>query len=51
MRQKSCFRRSELKRALPLNQPVDIDFTPARNVDASFACGMNMFKGAVMVVD
>ena len=41
----------KIKRALPLNQPVDIDFIPARNVDASFACGMNMFKGAVVVVD
>jgi RND family efflux transporter MFP subunit len=41
----------KIKRALPLNQPVDIDFTPARNIDASFACGMNMFKGAVVVVE
>jgi RND family efflux transporter MFP subunit len=41
----------KIKRALPLNQPVDIDFTPAKNIDASFACGMNMFKGAVVVVE
>ena len=41
----------KIKRALPLNQPVDTDFTPAKNVDASFACGMNMFKGAVVVLD
>ena len=41
----------KIKRALPLNQPVHIDFTPAKSVDASFACGMNMFKGAVVVLE
>jgi hypothetical protein len=31
----------KIKRALPLNQPVDIEFTP----DIAFACGMEMLSG------
>jgi RND family efflux transporter MFP subunit len=38
-----------IKRALPLNEPVVIEFTPARTGDITFACGMNMLKGAVVV--
>jgi plastocyanin domain-containing protein len=38
-----------IKRALPLNQPVVIEFTPERNGDIAFACGMDMLKGVVVV--
>ncbi len=38
-----------IKRALPLNQPVTIDFTPERTGDIAFTCGMNMLKGVIVV--
>ena len=38
-----------LRRALPLNQPVAIEFTPSKAGEVAFACGMNMFKGAIIV--
>jgi hypothetical protein len=38
-----------IKRALPLNEPVDIEFTPAKSGGVAFACGMNMFRGTVVV--
>ena len=38
-----------LKRALPLNQPVDIEFTPSTSGDITFVCDMNMLKGTVIV--
>jgi hypothetical protein len=39
----------KIERALPLNQPVSIDFRPARTGDIAFACGMTMLKGVVVV--
>jgi plastocyanin domain-containing protein len=39
----------KITRALPLNQPVVIEFTPARAGDISFACGMDMLHGTVVV--
>ena len=36
-----------IERTLPLNEPVNIEFTPSAG-EISFACGMNMFKGAVV---
>jgi plastocyanin domain-containing protein len=52
--EKSCatevvFPSLNIKRALPLNQPVTIEFTPAKTGEIAFACGMNMLKGAVVV--
>ncbi len=38
-----------IKRALPLNEPVEIEFTPAKSGEIAFACGMNMLKGLVVV--
>lgn len=38
-----------IKRALPLNEPVAIEFTPANTGDVAFACGMNMLKGVVII--
>ena len=39
----------KIKRALPLNEPVLIDFTPSKTGHVAFACGMNMLKGVVVV--
>jgi hypothetical protein len=38
-----------IKRALPLNKPVVIEFTPPKSGDLAFACGMNMLHGTVVV--
>jgi RND family efflux transporter MFP subunit len=38
-----------IKRSLPLNQPVDIEFTPNNAGDVAFACGMGMFTGTLVV--
>jgi plastocyanin domain-containing protein len=38
-----------IKRALPLNHPVQIEFTPSTTGEIAFACGMNMLKGVVVV--
>ena len=37
-----------IRRELPLNQPVVVEFTPQRG-DIEFACGMNMLKGTIVV--
>jgi cobalt-zinc-cadmium efflux system membrane fusion protein len=37
-----------IRRALPLNQPVVVDFTPRKGV-ASFQCGMGMLFGKLVV--
>jgi cobalt-zinc-cadmium efflux system membrane fusion protein len=38
-----------MKRALPLNEPIVIEFTPAKSRDIAFACGMNMLHGTIVV--
>jgi len=38
-----------ITRALPLNEPVVIEFTPTKAGDIAFVCGMGMLKGAVAV--
>jgi membrane fusion protein, heavy metal efflux system len=38
-----------IERALPLNEPVVIGFTPAKTGEVAFACGMNMLQGVVVV--
>jgi cobalt-zinc-cadmium efflux system membrane fusion protein len=38
-----------IKRALPLNQLVDIEFTTEKPGDIAFACGMGMFSGTLLV--
>lgn len=38
-----------IRKNLPLNVPVAIRVTPTRSGPTTFACGMNMFKGQVMV--
>ncbi|HEU4688509.1 MAG TPA: efflux RND transporter periplasmic adaptor subunit [Vicinamibacterales bacterium] len=37
-----------IRRDLPLNQPVVIEFAPEKG-ELAFACGMNMFRGTVVV--
>jgi RND family efflux transporter MFP subunit len=37
-----------IKRALPLNEPVVIEFTPAKSGEIAFACGMHMLHGTVV---
>jgi RND family efflux transporter MFP subunit len=39
----------EIRRPLPLNQPVVIEFTPKSSGDVGFVCGMNMLRGTVVV--
>jgi RND family efflux transporter MFP subunit len=38
----------KVKRALPLNEPVVIEFTPKKG-EIAFACGMNMLRGTIVV--
>jgi RND family efflux transporter MFP subunit len=39
----------KIKKELPLNEPVTIEFTPSRAGEIAFACGMNMFRGTIVV--
>ncbi len=38
-----------IKRALPLNEPVVIEVPPVKSGDIAFACGMNMLHGTIVV--
>jgi RND family efflux transporter MFP subunit len=38
-----------IRRMLPLNQPVEVEFTPTTRGEVAFACGMNMLRGAIVV--
>jgi hypothetical protein len=38
-----------IRRELPLNTPVTIQFTPAKVGDIAFACGMGMLRGTIVV--
>jgi hypothetical protein len=40
-----------IRRALPLHAPVVIDLTPSRDTEVAFTCGMNMLKGAIVIVE
>lgn len=37
-----------IQKALPLNQPVVVEFTPKEGQTLNYACGMNMLKGKVL---
>ncbi len=39
----------DIKRALPLNEPVILEFTPNRSGKFRFSCGMGMFRGSLVV--
>lgn len=38
-----------IKRALPLNQPVTLEFTPQKTGNVEFVCGMGMLRGTIVV--
>lgn len=38
-----------IKRALPLNQPVAIDFTPLKTGELHYLCGMKKIGGVLLV--
>jgi RND family efflux transporter MFP subunit len=38
-----------IRRALPLNQAVTVEFVPRKDATAGFVCGMNMLKGTLVV--
>jgi RND family efflux transporter MFP subunit len=38
-----------IKRELPLNVPVTVEFTPAKAGELKFACGMDMLRGKIRV--
>ena len=39
----------KIRKHLPLNQKVSIEFTPQKVGEYPFACGMNMFHGKIVV--
>jgi plastocyanin domain-containing protein len=39
----------KIRRKLPLNEPVLIEFTPDKAGEIGFACGMGMFHGTIFV--
>ncbi len=52
--EKSCatsvvFGSLNIRKDLPLNQPVTIEFTPSRAGEIAFACGMNMLRGTLVI--
>jgi RND family efflux transporter MFP subunit len=38
-----------IRRELPLNRPVEIEFTPQKSGNVEFVCGMNMLRGTLVV--
>ena len=38
-----------IKRALPLNEPVLVEFTPKKSGTFAFTCGMGMLRGYLIV--
>jgi plastocyanin domain-containing protein len=39
----------DIKRALPLNEPVLVEFTPKKFGTFAFTCGMGMLRGSIVV--
>ena len=39
----------DIERALPLDEPVVIEFTPQKSGEFVFTCGMNMLKGRLVI--
>jgi plastocyanin domain-containing protein len=37
-----------ITRTLPLNQPIDVEFTPQKGQTLAFTCGMKMFAGTIV---
>ena len=38
-----------IRRALPLNEPVTIELTPGATGEIAFACGMDMLRGSIVI--
>jgi plastocyanin domain-containing protein len=38
-----------IRRALPLNEPVAVEFTPKKSGEFTFSCGMGMIKGSLIL--
>ena len=43
------FPKQDIKKKLPLNESVPIEFTPAESGEIAFACGMDMLRGKIIV--
>lgn len=43
------FKDYNIRRALPLNKPIVVALTPNKTGEFTFACGMNMMRGTVVV--
>ena len=41
----------KIRNHLPLNQKVTVELTPQKSGEFSYACGMNMYHGKIIVVD
>lgn len=39
----------DIRRALPLNERVAVEFTPGQEGEIAFSCGMDMLRGAIVV--
>lgn len=39
----------DIRRELPLNEPVEVTFTPTKAGQLTFMCGMSMMKGTIIV--
>ena len=39
----------DIRRDLPLNEPVSVTFTPSESGDLRFTCGMDMYDGTIVV--
>jgi plastocyanin domain-containing protein len=41
----------KIKKDLPLNEPVVVEFTPAKTGNFAFVCGMSMLRGELIVTE
>ncbi|MCA9608007.1 MAG: cupredoxin domain-containing protein [Myxococcales bacterium] len=39
----------DIRRDLPLNEPVEVTFTPSQSGHLRFSCGMDMYDGTIVV--
>lgn len=40
---------ADIERELPLNEPVEVTFTPSEAGELRFSCGMDMYDGKIVV--
>lgn len=40
---------ADIERPLPLNEPVEVTFTPSEAGELRFSCGMDMYDGKIVV--